>query len=323
MLDKMFYDDFGGPAKNSQPPIPEVVCVGIVSPAEVSTVDRMPEWNTGATWSGRADYISEDAAIVATSLKQWGLNVGLVANRLGDDPSGHNVLDELMTLGITGHFELDTTLRTPYEIVFADTSGGRTFVWDRRIEVLKTLSQADISIIEGSRHVYADWYDWPHNSVALEEAQRNEIPVLINMEDRYTDSRLADDLLPYASTVQVSLPEHDDTDPELVATHMLRKGVSSVLITGASKGSKYISGSESFSVKAPSVNLVDANGAGAVFSAGYLYGVTKGWDSKESVRFGVAAASIQCEVVGPTAADLEIVMETASCLITRDRFGWT
>ena len=323
MPDKIYSDDSSGRTKNYQPSIPEVVCVGIVSPAEVYTVDRMPEWNTGAPWSGRADFISEDAAIVATSLKQWGLNVGLVSNRLGDDPSGHKVLDELMTLGITGHFELDTSLRTPYEIVFSDTSGGRTFVWDRKIEVLKTLSLADISIIEGSRHVYADWYDWPHNSVALEEAQRNEIPVFINMEDHYTDSRLANDLLPYASTVQVSLPEDDDTDPELVATAMLRNGVSSVLITGASKGTKYISGSECFSVKAPLVNLVDANGAGAVFSAGYLYGVTRGWDSKESVRFGVAAASIQCETIGPTAADLEIVMEAASGLLTRESFGWT
>ena len=104
---------------------------------------------------------------------------------------------------------------------------------------------------------------------------------------------------------------------------MLRNGVSSVLITGASKGTKYISGSECFSVKAPLVNLVDANGAGAVFSAGYLYCVTRGWDSKESVRFGVAAASIQCEVIGPTAADLEIVRKTASCLLTRESFGWT
>ncbi len=321
MLDKMFHENPRGHAKNHQRQTAEVVCVGIVSPAEVYTVDRMPEWNTGAPWSGRADYISEDAAIVATSLKQWGLNVGLVANKLGDDPSGRNVLDDLLTRGITGHFELDDTIRTPYEIVISDTSGGRTFVWDRRIEVLKTLSQADTSIIEGSRHVYADWYDWPHNSMALEEAQKHGIPVLINMEDRYTDSKLADDLLPYASTVQVSLPEHDVTDPELVATNMLRKGVSSVLITGASKGSKYISGSKYFSVKAPAVNLVDANGAGAVFSAGYLYGVTKGWDSEESVRFGVAAASIQCEVIGPTAADQEVIIETASCLLTEDMFG--
>ena len=323
MLDKMYYADPGGRTKNYQSPSPEVVCVGIVSPAEVYTVDRMPEWNTGAPWSGRADFISEDAAIVATSLKQWGLNVGLVANRLGDDPSGHKVVDKLMTLGITGHFELDPALRTPYEIVFSDTSGGRTFIWDRRIEVLKTLSQADNSIIGASRHVYADWYDWPHTSVALEEAQRNDIPVLINMEDRYSDSRLANDLLPYASTVQVRLPEDDDTDPELVAKDMLKDGVSSVLITGASKGTKYISGSESFSVKPPLVDLVDANGAGAVFSAGYLYGVIKGWDSKESVRFGVAAASLQCEVIGPTATDLEIVTETATCLLTGENFGWT
>ena len=48
----------------------------------------------------------------------------------------------------------------------------------------------------------------------------------------------------------------------------------------------------------------DGCGAGATFSAGFLYGVLQGWGLEEGARFAVAAASLSCTVVGPRAFPL-------------------
>jgi len=39
--------------------------------------------------------------------------------------------------------------------------------------------------------------------------------------------------------------------------------------------------------------VVDGCGAGATFSAGFIYGHLKGWSLEESVRFATAAASLK------------------------------
>ena len=57
-------------AKN---PKVDVVCVGMVTPAEVYVVEKMPDWNTGTNWNHRADFISDDAAIVAYAVGLGGV----------------------------------------------------------------------------------------------------------------------------------------------------------------------------------------------------------------------------------------------------------
>jgi len=81
----------------------DVACIGMLTPAEVYVVDQMPDWNTGRSWKTRADFISDDAAIVACCIKKWGLISGLVCNKLGNDISGQNVIDELESLGVSGN----------------------------------------------------------------------------------------------------------------------------------------------------------------------------------------------------------------------------
>ncbi len=56
----------------------DVVCIGMVTPAEVYVVEKLPDWNTGTKWISRADFISDDAAIVACCIAKWGLSSGLV-----------------------------------------------------------------------------------------------------------------------------------------------------------------------------------------------------------------------------------------------------
>ena len=64
---------------------PDVTCIGSISPAEVYTVDSPLKWDKGSDWKDRADFLSDDAVIVASSLNSLGWRVGLVTNRLGDD----------------------------------------------------------------------------------------------------------------------------------------------------------------------------------------------------------------------------------------------
>ncbi len=51
-------------------------------------------------------------------------------------------------------------------------------------------------------------------------------------------------------------------------------------------------------VHAPKVTAVDGCGAGATFSAGYVYGYLKGWSFVDTLRFATAAASLKVTRAG-------------------------
>ena len=65
---------------------------------------------------------------------------------------------------------------------------------------------------------------------------------------------------------------------------------------------------------APDVDVVDACGAGAALSPGYLYGLLKGWSMDECLRFAVAASSLSCTDVGPKAFPVDQVRSLAATL---------
>jgi sugar/nucleoside kinase (ribokinase family) len=295
----------------------DVACVGMLTAAEVYVVDQMPDWNTGSTWKARADFISDDAAIVACCIRKWGLVSGLVCNKLGNDVSGQNVIDELESLGVIGEFLKDENLTTPYEIVISDSRGGRTYIWDRKEDLLSTMDVADTSVIKAAKCVYADWYDYPYNLTAIKEAVHQNIPVLINIEDQYQNFESIEELVRLATWVQCT-PNQTNNKHQRDETccNLLKEGAEGVIFTGSEEGCMWVTKTESFSVKAPTIDLVDANGAGAVLSSGFLYGYSKGWDSEASCRFAVSAASLQCQEISPTALPTERIIEVSQGLET-------
>ena len=293
----------------------DVACIGMVTPAEVYVVEKLPDWNTGTKWITRADFISDDAAIVACCIAKWGLSSGLVCNKLGDDVSGSNVFDELEALGVVGGFIKDKNLETPYEIVISDSTGGRTYIWDRREDLLSTLEFADTAVISGAKCAYADWYDYPYNLPAIKKAVDKNVPVLINIEDQPQNTESVKELVGLATWVQCTPDQTNNTHNKYeTCNELLRRGVKGVLFTGSEEGCFWKSNSESFSVRPPSIDLLDANGAGAVLSSGFLYGISKGWDANVSCRFAVSAASLQCQIVSPSAIPKEEVMKVSQGL---------
>jgi hypothetical protein len=66
---------------------------------------------------------------------------------------------------------------------------------------------------------------------------------------------------------------------------------------------------------------VDACGAGATFSAGFIYGYLKGWDLESCARFGTAAATLKVTRAGLQMFPVSHIMELAASLkVERWRF---
>ncbi len=303
---------------DSSIPCPSVVCFGMITPARVLVVDRLPDWNTGTILRDGAEFISDDAAIVAGLLAAWGESTELVGTALGDDEAGRRTVRRLREMGIGGNFELRKDIETPFEINVSDSLGGRTYIWDRRPEVLATLDDADLSAIEGAKLLYVDWYDAPHIVHAMRAAKEACVPVMLNLEHGHSQAEALSKLVPHATICQaVTDAAQLETDAESVARLLLDGGVETALVTLASGGVVGIRGEEALHVAAPELQPADTCGAGATFSAAYIVGLLAGTDFEASLRFAVAAASLKCTIVGLRAFPYDHIRELASGLEAR------
>jgi sugar/nucleoside kinase (ribokinase family) len=91
----------------------------------------------------------------------------------------------------------------------------------------------------------------------------------------------------------------DNLDDAITA---LNKIADKLVITLGSKGAMVVNGIEQIMIAAHAVEAVDTNGAGDMFAGTFMYGITQGWDDKQSARLANQAAA---EVVSVFGARLE------------------
>ena len=82
----------------------------MLTPVTIMTVDRFPRHNTGAMVKEIKEFVFDDAAIIASCLKQWGLETGMIGTSLGNDPRGHRLALHMKELGIHGDVRLQRDL---------------------------------------------------------------------------------------------------------------------------------------------------------------------------------------------------------------------
>ena len=276
-------------------PKPVYVGFGMLTPVAIMVVEQLPEHNTGALVKEVSEFVFDDAAIIACLLRQWDLPAAMIGTALGDDPRGHLLAKQLEEWGVQGEVRLSQEIKTPWEVDVSDETGARTYFWQRAPQVLATLDTADLSPVQGARLLYVDWYDGDHIVRAMDEAIRLGVPVFLNFEHGHADPGLLKRYGGRATICQAvtDAAQHGDVPPLEVARKLLSTGVQTALITMASEGCLVVRGSEAVRVHAPAVTAVDGCGAGATFSAGFIYGHLMGWGLEESARFATAAASLK------------------------------
>jgi sugar/nucleoside kinase (ribokinase family) len=274
---------------------PVYVGFGMLTPVAIMVVEQLPEHNTGALVKEVSEFVFDDAAIIACLLRQWEVPTAMIGTAVGDDPRGHILAEQLKAWGVQGEVRHSKDIRTPWEVDVSDETGARTYFWERAPQVLNTLDAADLSLLDGSRMLYVDWYDGDHIVRAMDEALRLQVPVYLNFEHGHTDPDLLKRYGGRATICQAvtDAAQRGDVPPLEVARKLLKTGVQTALITMAQEGCLAVNGAQAVRVHAPSVAAVDGCGAGATFSAGFIYGDLKGWDLEKSARFATAAASLK------------------------------
>ena len=292
---------------------PEYVGFGMLTPVAILVVEALPDHNTGALIHEISEFVFDDAAIVACLLRQWDVPTGIIGTAVGNDTRGRALAKQLQDWDVQGEVRLFDEIVTPLEVDVSDRSGARTYFWKREPRVLNTLDTADLSMLNGARLLYVDWYDGDHIVRAMDEAARLNIPVYLNIEYAHADPDLLARYAGRATLCQAvtDAAQLDGPDPLEVARKLRNAGVETALVTLAGEGSLVLHGDEILRVRAPQVTAVDGCGAGATDSAGFIYGWLRGWKIEESVRFATAAASLKVTRAGLKMFPADEIMKTA------------
>lgn len=275
---------------------PAYVGFGMLTPVYIMSLDQLPKLNTGAIVHQVSDYVYDDAAIIACNLSQWGVSSGMIGTSVGDDMLGRYVAEKLKTMGVQGKVRVTDQYKTPLEVNVSDKKGARTYFWQRSKEILNTLETADLSLIKNAQLLYVDWYDGNHIVRAMEEAKRHHVPVFLNFEHGHQNSEL---LKKYASMVTICQAVTDAAQIGKkqamlgTARKLIKAGIQTAIITMASQGCLVVQGDEIIRAYAPKVKAVDASGAGATFSSGFVYGYLNDFNLEDTIRFAIAAASLK------------------------------
>lgn len=296
---------------------PAYVGFGMLTPVTIMVIDRLPRHNTGALVREFSEFVFDDAAIIACVLRQWGVPTGMIGTAVGDDSRGHALADQLEKWGVQGKVRFSEEIRTPMEVNVSDKTGARTYFWHRPPEMLNTLDTADLSLLNGAQLMYVDWYDGDHIVRAMDEANQLGVPVFLNLEHGHKDTHL---LKKYASRVSICQAVTDaaqlGTTRAMLQTarKILKSGIKTALVTMARAGCLVAQGNAAVNVYAPRVKAVDGCGAGATFSAGFIFGYLNGWDMEASARFATAAASLKVTRAGLEMFPVEEIQSLAARL---------
>ena len=166
--------------------------------------------------------------------------------------------------------------------------------------------------IANSAIVYLEGYLWDEDLAkssckkALELAKKNNIQTALSLSDSFCVNKWHEEILDLTKNVDIVFGNEDEFKA-LFKTEILSDAISASrsqlklsIITRGHNGSIVISDSQTDEVVAyPPDKLVDTTGAGDLYAAGFLYGLSKNMRHHECANLGSYLSSRVISVLGP------------------------
>ena len=234
--------------------------------------------------------------------------------KVADDPFGRIFTEGMRSIGVDFHSgNGGGDLPTARSIVVVTPDAQRTMNTYLGVSTHLSLDDVDDRLVESAAVVYLEGYLFDRDeakSAFREAAARAHAAgrvVALTLSDSFCVDRHRDDFralvrdeidLLFANEDELnSLYECTDIDD---AVAQLRRDCHIAAVTRSEKGSIIVTRDDVHAVPAvPGVDVVDTTGAGDLFAAGFLWGLTQGRDLTTCARIGAVAAAEVISHVGP------------------------
>ena len=224
------------------------------------------------------------------------------AGKVGSDNFGLQYATELQDLGI--HFGAKASNETTGTcVVLITPDAQRTMLTN--LGVSSTLAPEDIDeeVLKTAEYVYVEGYLFAGDSTkaaalhAIELAKKNHVKVALTISDPFLIDLCRDEFVRLMENdVDLLFCNEDEakaltgeTDP-IDAAHAIHKHCANVALTMGKNGSIIMHDGEAIAIESIEVNAIDTTGAGDMYAAGVLYGITNGLSWKQAGHLGSHAA---------------------------------
>ncbi len=235
--------------------------------------------------------------------------------KVADDQLGEIFRHDIRAQGVAFDTPpLDRTPPTARSMIFVTPDGQRSM--NTYLGACVELSPEDVEEDKAANSaiVYFEGYLWdpPRAKNAIRKtaqiAHANAGKVAISLSDPFCVDRYRAEFLELmqSGTVDIvfaneeelkSLYQTSDFD---TAVEALRDDTELAAITHGAQGSVIVRGDESYKIEAIEIDdLVDTTGAGDLYAAGFLHGLTRGYDLEKCGNLGSLAAGIIIQQIGP------------------------
>jgi len=252
------------------------------------------------------------AVNTASALARMGLPAAIFS-RVGDDPNGAFLRQELTRLGVDIRgVRVAAGDTTPFTYVGIHPDGERTFIHTPGANL--GFAPADLDrqrLMDTDLLIYQDLWvlpglDGQPGAELLAEARRRGVVTLLDEcwglgpRREVLEAMLphCDYVLPSVDDLQVIYP---DLGPEAIGHHLRACGAGTVVLKMGRQGCLVVTADTALRIPALDVPVVDATGAGDCFDAGFLAGLAHGEDVSTAARLGTACAAFCLSAVGGSA----------------------
>lgn len=175
-----------------------------------------------------------------------------------------------------------------------------------------TKEALDLEAIGLSKYLYVEGYLWdtPKQQEAvlhaLAHAKTQGVQIALSLSDAFVVQRHKEAFIglikDYVDLVFCNQMEAEymtgETDPQKIVD-ALHQWTSHVVLTLGKQGSLISVDGQAYHIDAVLVEAVDTTGAGDSFAAGYLFGLTQGYEIAQAGRLAAKSASVVVGQVGP------------------------
>ena len=254
------------------------------------------------------------ASNTAVALSRLGVSTSLWG-KLGRDFFSDFALKELKRAGVeTSGLALDPKADTSATVVLVNRKAQRSFLHSVAANDHIYKKELKLSQLSRFRHLHIGGYflfpalDGRPMADILKQTQQKGLTT--SMDTAWDlKGRWMKALKPCLPYLNYFMPSEREVkmllgyiEPAKAAKAFLKLGAGAVIIKQGEKGSYFLN-REGLEIQVPAyrTKVVDTTGAGDCFCAGFIKGLSLGWDIKKSLQLGNAAGACAVEALGATA----------------------